>query len=55
MCNALDQDGRQRHILSVVGHQRQSCYTPKKSWHSARSGQRRSQPYQRDQDGHPGA
>src|SRR6202034_652184 len=30
MCNALDEDGRQRHILSVVGHQRQSCYTPKK-------------------------
>jgi len=30
MCNALDQDGRQTHILSVVGHQTQSCYTQKK-------------------------
>ncbi len=31
MCNAIDQDGRQRHILSVVGHQSLSCYTQKKS------------------------
>jgi hypothetical protein len=30
MCNALDEDGRQTHILSVVGHQTQSCYTQKK-------------------------
>lgn len=30
MCNALDGDGRQTHILSVVGHQTQSCYTQKK-------------------------
>ncbi len=31
MCNAIDEDGRQRHILSVVGHQSQTCYTQKKS------------------------
>ena len=31
MCNAIDEDGRQTHILSAVGHQTQSCYTQKKS------------------------
>ena len=31
MCNAIDDDGRQTHILSVVGHQTQTCYTQKKS------------------------
>ena len=31
MCNAIDEDGRQTHILSMVGHQTQTCYTQKKS------------------------
>lgn len=31
MCNALDNDGRQTHILGVVGHQTRVCYTQKKS------------------------
>ena len=31
MCNAIDAQGRQTHILSVVGHQSQTCYTQKKS------------------------
>jgi hypothetical protein len=31
LCNAIDDDGRQTHILGVVGHQSQTCYTPKKS------------------------
>jgi hypothetical protein len=31
MCNAIDDDGRQTHILGVVGHQTRVCYTPKKS------------------------
>lgn len=31
MCNARDDDGRQTHILGVVGHQSQTCYTQKKS------------------------
>jgi hypothetical protein len=31
MCNALDEQGRQTHILGVVGHQTQTCYTQKKS------------------------
>jgi hypothetical protein len=30
MCNALDQQGRPTHILSVVGHQTQNCYAQKK-------------------------
>lgn len=30
MCNALDDQGRPTHILSVVGHQTQTCYTQKK-------------------------
>lgn len=30
MCNALDEDGRQTHIMSVIGHQSQQCYTQKK-------------------------
>lgn len=30
MCNALDDQGRQTHILSVVGHQTQTCYAQKK-------------------------
>lgn len=31
MCNAIDAQGRQTHILGVVGHQTQTCYTQKKS------------------------
>ena len=31
MCNAIDETGRQTHILSAVGHCTQSCYTQKKS------------------------
>ena len=30
MCNAIDKDGRQVHIMSVVGHESKSCYTQKK-------------------------
>jgi hypothetical protein len=31
MCNAIDEQGRQTHILSAVGHQTQICHTQKKS------------------------
>ena len=31
MCNAIDKDGHQTHILSAVGHQTHTCYTQKKS------------------------
>jgi len=31
MCNAIDEQGHQTHIMSVVGHQTNSCYTQKKS------------------------
>jgi len=31
MRNAIDEDGRQTHILGVVGHQTGRCYTKKKS------------------------
>ena len=31
MCNAIDEEGRQTHILGVVGHQSQICHTQKKS------------------------
>jgi hypothetical protein len=30
MCNALDEEGQQTHILSVVGHESKICYTQKK-------------------------
>ena len=30
-CHAIDDEGRQTHILGVVGHQSQTCYTQKKS------------------------
>jgi hypothetical protein len=30
MCNALDDQGPQTHIMSVIGHQTQTCYTQKK-------------------------
>lgn len=35
MCNAIDEEGRQTHILGVVGHQTGRCYA-KKSRHFAR-------------------
>jgi len=31
MCNALDPNGHQTHVMSVVGHHSKSCYTQKKS------------------------
>ena len=31
MCNAIDEDNRQTHIMSIVGHQSNTCYTQKKS------------------------
>jgi hypothetical protein len=31
MCNALDEQGHQTHIMSVIGHQTQICHTQKKS------------------------
>ena len=30
MCNAIDDEGRQTHIMSAVGHQSRACYTQKK-------------------------
>jgi Domain of unknown function (DUF4338)/DDE_Tnp_1-associated len=30
MCNAVDDQGHQTHVMSVVGHQTQTCYTQKK-------------------------
>ncbi len=30
MCNAIDEDGRQTHIMSVIEHQSKQCYTQKK-------------------------
>lgn len=30
LCNALDEQGRQTHVMSVVGHQSKICYTQKK-------------------------
>jgi hypothetical protein len=31
MCNAIDDQGRQTHIMSVIGHESKVCYTQKKS------------------------
>jgi hypothetical protein len=31
MCNAIDEQGRQTHILSAVGHESKTCHTQKKS------------------------
>jgi hypothetical protein len=33
MCNAIDEQGRQTHIMSVVGHDSKDCYTQKKYAH----------------------
>jgi hypothetical protein len=30
MCNAIDDQGRQTHIMSAIGHQSKTCYTQKK-------------------------
>lgn len=30
LCNALDEAGRQTHVMSVIGHQSKQCYTQKK-------------------------
>ena len=30
MCNAIDDQGHQTHIMSAIGHQSKSCYTQKK-------------------------
>jgi len=30
LCNAIDEEGRQTHIMSVVGHQSKQCHTQKK-------------------------
>ena len=30
MCNAIDEQGNQTHIMSVIGHQTKNCYTQKK-------------------------
>ena len=30
MCNAIDVQGRQTHIMSVIGHQSKNCYAQKK-------------------------
>ena len=34
MCNAIDDSGRQTHIMSAIGHDSGHCYTQKKSGHS---------------------
>jgi len=31
MCNAIDDEGRQTHIMSAIGHKSKQCYTQKKS------------------------
>ena len=31
MCNAIDETGKQTHIMSAVGHQSKQCYAQKKS------------------------
>lgn len=31
MCNAIDDNGRQTHIMCAIGHQSKQCYTQKKS------------------------
>ena len=31
MCNAIDDEGHQTHIMSAVGHRSKACYTQKKS------------------------
>ena len=35
MCNAIDAQGEQTHIMSAIGHQSGRCYTQKKSAHCA--------------------
>lgn len=33
MCNAIDDNGQQTHIMCVIGHETKNCYTQKKSVH----------------------
>jgi len=35
MCNAIDDQGYQTHVMSVIGHQTKNCLTQKKNWHPA--------------------
>ena len=35
LCNAIDDEGRQTHVMSVIGHQTKQCYTQKK-WEPCR-------------------
>jgi hypothetical protein len=35
MCNAIDDQGHQTHVMSVIGHQTKNCLTQKKNWHPA--------------------
>jgi hypothetical protein len=37
MCNAIDPQGQQTHVMSVVGHESTICYTQKKSAPATRS------------------
>ena len=30
MCNAIDEQGHQTHVMSVIGHRSKACYTQKK-------------------------
>jgi hypothetical protein len=30
MCNAIDDEGHQTHVMSVIGHETKTCYTQKK-------------------------
>ena len=30
LCNAIDDEGRRTHVISVIGHQTKQCYTQKK-------------------------
>jgi len=34
MCNAIDEQGQQTHIMSIIGHESAQCYTQKKLAHS---------------------
>jgi hypothetical protein len=45
MCNAIDEDGRQTHIMSAIGHESGQCYTQKKSVRSlSKAAIRRNKP-----------
>jgi GNAT superfamily N-acetyltransferase len=45
MCNAIDENANQTHIMSAIGHQSGQCYTQKKSAHFApRVAMRKNEP-----------